>query len=134
VKQVLIDIDIVSLFLRNHPSVVENISEYLNEFDRINFSIISYYEILSGLKYRDAKKQLDSFLEFAYYNSILPITRDSVDSSTNIYADLRGKGNLIDDIDILIAGIAISNDLVLITHNVNHFGRINGLDVEDWYR
>ncbi|HDP99977.1 MAG TPA: type II toxin-antitoxin system VapC family toxin, partial [bacterium] len=91
------------------------------------------YEILSGLKYKNAEKQLAAFLQFAEYNSIIPITKDSIEISTDIYADLRTKGRLIDDIDILIAGIAMSNNLVLVTHNTSHFKRINGLEVEDWF-
>ena len=132
-KQVLIDTDILSLFLRNHPNVVDHFRKYLDDYEKISFSIITYYEIISGLKYRDAKKQLDSFLKFTEYNSVLPITLDSIDKSAEIYTDLRKKGNLIDDIDILIAGIAISNDLELISHNQSHFERISGLKLGDWY-
>ena len=132
VKPVLVDSDTISFYLRDHPKVVEHFEEYLSEFERINFSIISYYEILSGLKYKDARKQLAAFLEFVEYNSMLPITKDSIEFSADIYADLRKKGELIDDIDILIAGIVLSNDLVLVTHNTAHFERIDGLELEDW--
>jgi tRNA(fMet)-specific endonuclease VapC len=132
VKQVLVDTDIISLFLRNHTNVVKHFERYLKEFECINFSIISYYEILSGLKYRDAKKQLNTFLKFAQYNSILPLTKESIEISANIYAGLRNQGNLIDDIDILIVGIALLNNLKFVSHNKKHFERIDGLDLEDW--
>lgn len=33
---------------------------------------------------------------------------------------------------ILIAGIAISNDMVLITNNTKHFGKIDGLEIDNW--
>jgi tRNA(fMet)-specific endonuclease VapC len=33
---------------------------------------------------------------------------------------------------MLIAAIALANNLTLITHNVGEFGRINGLKIEDW--
>ncbi len=46
--------------------------------------------------------------------------------------NLRNQGNLIDDIDVLIAGIVLSNNLKLISHNKNHFERIEGLDLDDW--
>lgn len=49
-----------------------------------------------------------------------------------IYADLRKKGTPLDDIDLLIAGVAIANNLVLITHNQKHFSKIEGLELEDW--
>jgi len=52
--------------------------------------------------------------------------------SAEIYSDLRKKGELIDDIDILIAGIAKANNLVLVTHNRSHFERIMDLEIEDW--
>jgi tRNA(fMet)-specific endonuclease VapC len=55
-----------------------------------------------------------------------------VELSSEIYASLRKKGNPLDDIDILIAGIAIENKNILVTGNATHFGRIKGLNIEDW--
>ena len=34
--------------------------------------------------------------------------------------------------DILIAGIALSNNLVMVTDNTDHFERIAGLKIENW--
>jgi hypothetical protein len=41
-------------------------------------------------------------------------------------------GTPIGSNDLLIAAIALSNDLTLVTHNTREFGRINGLKYEDW--
>lgn len=120
------------MFFRGRSDVVSRFQQYLNEHSYINFSIITYYEILSGLKHRDAQKQLDLFIQFANQNIVLPLTQDSVSVSADIYANLRRKGNPVDDIDLLIAGVAISNNLTLITHNQRHFGRIDGLEYRDW--
>ena len=49
-KPVLIDTDILSMFLRKHRKVVAKFEKYLREYDSINISIITYYEIVSGLK------------------------------------------------------------------------------------
>ncbi len=59
-KPALIDTNILSFFFRNHYLVNERFRTYLREYGKINFSIITYYEILSGLKHRDAQKQLAS--------------------------------------------------------------------------
>jgi tRNA(fMet)-specific endonuclease VapC len=131
-KPALIDTNILSLFFRNQPLVVENFNAYIQEYGKINISIIAYYEIVSGLKHRDAQKQLTSFLEFASHNIILPLTTDSTTISGDIYASLRKKGTPVDDIDILIAGIAIANDLILVTNNRRDFEKIEGLEIEDW--
>lgn len=131
-KPCLLDTDILSLFFRNHPKVVENCNLYLKEYGKLNFSLITYYEILSGLKHRDANKQLNKFLAFSKLNRILLLSEESVTISAKIYAELRKKGTPVDDIDLLIAGVAVANDLVLITHNQKHFSKIEILELEDW--
>lgn len=120
-KPALIDTDILSLFFRNDLTVIGHFREYLQEHGRMNISILTFYEILSGLKHRDALKQLDMFFEFVKNNTILPLTEKSVAISSDIYAALRKTGNQLDDIDILIAGVAIAHDLVLVTHKCSPF-------------
>lgn len=128
----LIDTDILSMFLRNHPEVTDRFASYLARYKKMNISIITYYEIMSGLKHRDARKKTAAFLEFVSENSLLPLTEHSVRISAEIYAELRKEGKPLDDIDLLIAGIAVENRLVLVTHNQGHFGRIGRLETEDW--
>jgi len=131
-KQSLIDTDILSMFLRGNEKVKLNFEQYTRTYKNINFSIITYYEVLSGLRHRDANKQLDTFLRFASINTILPLTTGSCENSASIYADLRKKGTSVDDIDILIAGIALENNMSIVTNNINHFDRIEGLEVYNW--
>lgn len=33
---------------------------------------------------------------------------------------------------VQIASIALANDLILVTHNIREFSRIDGLKIEDW--
>jgi tRNA(fMet)-specific endonuclease VapC len=49
-----------------------------------------------------------------------------------IRAELERNGTTIGAHDLLIASIAIANDLILVTHNTREFLRISGLKVEDW--
>jgi tRNA(fMet)-specific endonuclease VapC len=49
-----------------------------------------------------------------------------------IKADLERKGRMIDDFDMAIAAIAMAHDCGVITHNVNHFKRIDHLIVNHW--
>ncbi len=73
-KPALVDTDILSKFFRGNIKIVENAEKYLQSYDAINFSIITYYEILNGLLYKEAKKQLEKFTDFADLNKILPLT------------------------------------------------------------
>lgn len=131
-KSCLIDTDILSRFFRLEANVVARIQEYLSQYDALNLSIVTYYEIVSGLKYKDANRQLDDFVKFAEQQNILPLTVESTTISGNIYAKLRQSGQLIGEMDTLIAGIALANGLVLVTANESHFRRIEELEVENW--
>lgn len=131
-KPALIDTDILSLFFRGDPAVVARFDAYIAEYDRVSISILTYYEIVSGLKHRDAHQQLATFLAFSSQSNIVPLTEPSVTLSAQIYADLRAAGMPLDDIDLLIAGSALVNDWILVTHNKKHFERIAGLQIEDW--
>lgn len=131
-KPALIDTDILSLFFRGQPEVVAHFATYTREYSKINFSIITYYEILSGLRHRDAQKQLSAFLGFTADNNLVLLTEQSVTLSAEIYATTRIKGMPIDDVDILIAGVALAHEWTLVTHNQRHFDKIAGLTVEDW--
>ncbi|GAK55586.1 hypothetical protein U27_02420 [Candidatus Vecturithrix granuli] len=72
------------------------------------------------------------FREFAAQNTVIPLTEEAVNIAGDIYAELYKQGTPLDDIDILIAGIALANNLLLITHNRKHFEKIHQLHIEDW--
>ena len=133
-KPVMLDTDILSEYFRGNPKVVEHVEQYLNEFSSINLSLITYYEVLNGLLYKDAKKQLKKFNSFVELNNIISLTIKSVKISAAIQAEFRKKGTIIGHTDTLIAGVAIANDLQLITNNTNHFKRIKGLDIANWMK
>ena len=106
----------------------------MKEHSSINFSIITYYEILNGLLYKDAKSQLKKFNAFVEYNTVLPLSMRAAVIAAEIYAALRRKRETIGHTDSLIAGIALANDLHLMTNNIKHFQRIEGLKLDSWLK
>ncbi|RUM68439.1 MAG: VapC toxin family PIN domain ribonuclease, partial [Sulfurospirillum sp.] len=44
----------------------------------------------------------------------------------------RKKGSIVADMDLMIASIAMAYDEPVISNNLKHFGRIEGLRVESW--
>lgn len=131
-KPAMLDTDILSEFLRGNLKVISRLDEHLEEYGFISFSIITYYEILNGLLYKDAKKQLAKFEEFAGFNKVIPLTLPMAKVAAAIQADLRNKGTEIGHTDTLIAGIALTSELQLVNNNTNHFKRIKGPDIVNW--
>ncbi len=49
-------------------------------------------------------------------------------------ADLERNGTAIPDLDLMIASVALSNQLTVVTANERHFRIIPGIEVENWLR
>lgn len=62
----------------------------------------------------------------------LPFDSKSAIIAGQVRANLEKKGTPIGPYDLQIAAIAMANDLILVTHNVREFSRIEGLNFEDW--
>jgi tRNA(fMet)-specific endonuclease VapC len=50
----------------------------------------------------------------------------------NFNSELKERGELIGDIDTLVASIALANNEKLITRNIKHYNRIRELEIESW--
>ncbi len=133
-KPVILDSDILSEFLRGNLQVKFKLDEQLKEFGFISLSVITHYEILNGLLYKDARKQLEKFNEFVRMNKVIPLTIKATKIAASIQANLRENGKLIGHTDVLIAATAMANELQLITNNTAHFKRIKGLETNNWIK
>lgn len=130
----LLDTDVLSEFLRGNPKVVLKVEEYLKEHGVISMSVVTYYEILNGLLYKDTRKFLERFNDFAALNQVVPLTQRMAEEAASIRAELRRKGQEIGHTDTLIAGTAIASGLLLVSNNTDHFRRIKGLVLENWVK
>lgn len=131
-KRVIVDTDTISYFFRGNADVVAKFDEHLKEHGFVCMSVVTYYEVLNGLYFKDAKNQLAQFEKFVDLNEVLPLTTAIAKRSAEIYSDLRKKGRTVGHNDVLIAATAIISDLTLITNNIRHFSRISRLDIDNW--
>ena len=118
--------------MRGEESVVEKVKAYLNIHDTLTISVITYYEIMRGIKALSNLKKIKAFNEFMSECNIEEIDSLIAEKAADIYDELRIAGRLVEDADILIAATAIINELVVVTDNAKHFERIKGLKYENW--
>ncbi len=128
----LLDTDILSAIMRQHPVVIPKAQASLMDHERFTFSIITRYEILRGLKAKGAAKQITTFDRFCDVNTVLQLTDEAIVKASDIYAFLRQRGELIGDADILIAATALTDGLCVATNNLEHFRRIPELQIQNW--
>jgi tRNA(fMet)-specific endonuclease VapC len=129
----LLDTDTLSEVMKGkNLSVEQHAREYLRTHGQFRISVITRYEILRGLKSKQAVRQIAIFENKCNKSYIYPVTDEIVVQASDIYAHLHQKGLLISDADILIAATAIVHNLTLITGNVDHFNRIPHLLCNSW--
>ena len=128
----LLDTDILSALMRQIPEATGRAKSSLGDHAQLTISLVTRFEILRGLKVKGATSQLAAFEAFCLKNEIVPITDEIVVVAADIYADLHSRGQLIPDADILIAATATHHGLLLATNNQRDFGRVAGLQIDNW--
>jgi len=88
-KRCTLDTNIITAFMKNDSAVVRKISDYLEVFDALTINIISYYEILRGLKDLGKADKLRKFEEFMQENELISIRKETVQKAAEIYAYLQ---------------------------------------------
>jgi tRNA(fMet)-specific endonuclease VapC len=100
----------------------------------ISIPVIALFELEVGISKstfpEKRRRQLESLVSVV---SILSFGHVEAKYAAAIRADLEKQGRPIGPYDVLIAGTALANKGILVTHNTKEFARIDGLQIEDWY-
>ena len=89
-------------------------------------------ELKYGVENSKKPKELRAIIEaFIPKFFVVPIY-NSLDVYAKEKAKLRKQGFMIDDFDILIGATSITNEMIMITNNVDHFVRLDNIIIEDW--
>lgn len=133
-QPVLLDTNILSAIMRRDGRATARARRYLLEHHHLAFSVITRYEVLRGLLTRQAVRQQLAFEQLCAASIVLPLTDEVAIQAAAIYADLRVRGDLIGDADILIAATALVQGYAVATNNEAHYRWIATLAVENWLR
>ena len=78
-------------------------------------------------------KELERVDRFVDIFPEVKLSKRSMRRFGEIKASLERKGVRLADADIIIGSIAIEEGLALVTGNVRHYNRIEGLAIENWF-
>lgn len=124
-----LDSDILIDFLRGKERAVKYI-ESIGKSSRLVTTIINAFELYYGAyKYNRNVEKLNEFLQSM---EILPFTLAEAKKATEIMANLESRGEVIGLKYVLISSITISNNCIIVTGNVKHFNKIQGIKIENW--
>lgn len=127
-----LDTNIVTYFLKGDKSIIDRVSDEADKGNIIVIPPIVFYEIKRWLLTLDAKKKMSIFETMYSISGISVIDKEILEAASVIYSNLRKKGIVIDDNDILIATYCIHHNFILATNNEKHFKHIANLNTVNW--
>lgn len=90
-------------------------------------------EMFAGsLNSQEPERSLAQQRQFFAVFGTLAFDDKAAEAYAPIRAYLKRTGQMTGVIDLLIAAIALANNLILVTHNTNEFQRVPNLIIEDW--
>lgn len=111
----------------------QSVTEAMEEVDKTGtgaVSSISVMEVWEGIRLADASNQerqrVKQLLEEVRE---VEFDRHCAIQAGEISAELRQTGSQIEPPDVMIAGTALANDMPVVTRNVEHFERIEELEI-----
>jgi tRNA(fMet)-specific endonuclease VapC len=122
----LVDSDWIIDGLKGIPSAVATLAQLGPSGFAI--STIAFAEVLEGaMRESDPAARIADLRAFLAGYRMLPVSEETARIFAERRAALRQQGNLIPDLDLLIAATAIEHGLALLTRNQSHFARVPGL-------
>jgi tRNA(fMet)-specific endonuclease VapC len=128
VNKSLLDTDILSEIGKGiDQTVARNSAAYRTAFGRYTLSTVSVMEVIRGLEKRQSVRRLQAFLVSLPSLEILPFAESAAELAARIVGKLERTGQPIGIADPMIAAIALTHGLELVTGNTAHFQRIQQL-------
>jgi predicted nucleic acid-binding protein len=127
-----LDTDILVSLLKGAPDAIEKIRALQESGNPISTTMITAYELLKGayISYKP-DENLSKVRESVSNLRLLELTFGAAEEASRIYKDLRDRGRLIGEFDVLIAGIVKFYDESLVTRD-EHFKPIRGIRLIHW--
>jgi tRNA(fMet)-specific endonuclease VapC len=124
----LIDTDWIIHYLTGRSDIVSTLRELRPQ--GLAICIISAAELYEGVYYSRnpsaSQKSVEEFLENIF---ILQINMEICRIFGSQRGKLRKRGNMVGDLDLLIAATCLHHNLTLLTNNVRHFERLEDLQI-----
>lgn len=135
----VLDTDHLSIYQRGVEPLTSKLFKVAHPPDNLALTIITVDEQLRGRLAQVRNAATSARLAQAYYwlhetfdqLSRFPVL-DFDDSAANIYDDLLARKLRVGTQDLRIAAIVLSQGGVLLTRNRQDFGKVAGLQSEDW--
>ncbi|MBI2630388.1 type II toxin-antitoxin system VapC family toxin [Candidatus Pacearchaeota archaeon] len=126
-----LDSDILIDFLRKDKIAIGKIKELNETGQKLTTTSINVFELFKGALRSKQDSAIESLNGLFSVLDILDFDFLASQKASEIFENLRIKGEPIDPLDLMIASIAVINNEKLVTRNKKHFNRISELEIDE---
>jgi tRNA(fMet)-specific endonuclease VapC len=127
-NKALLDTDTFSEMTKGvNPTVAAHAKAYRTAFARYTISAVTFMEVIRGYQKKQASRQLQSFLAAIASEEVIPFDQAAAGLAGTIGGELERSGRPIGLADTMIAAIALTHGLELVTGNTAHFQYVQNL-------
>ncbi len=126
----------IALINNKAPNVRSRLQRALAEDAKVLVSSVVAFELWYGVA-KSSRPEANARLVDVFFAgpvSLLAFEPEDAKVAGRLRASLEAVGKPIGAYDLLIAGQALRHQLTLITANAREFGRVKGLECQDWAR
>lgn len=127
----LLDTDTIIYSMKGNANVQKNVREHSDA--PLSISVITLMELYYGArKSQRVAANLAKIKTLEQAIEVIPVGLESTEIFGLLKANLEVVGKRMDDFDLIIAACALAHNLTLVTNNMKHFQRIEGLKLANW--
>jgi tRNA(fMet)-specific endonuclease VapC len=128
----MLDTDICSYVLRSRPASVKARFDEAGS-DALSVSTVVLAELLYGAARHPAGVAIRrEIVDFVSRLAVLPWDEAAAEHYGDIRAELEKRGKPLGAMDLMIAAHARSRGATLVSNDVRHFRRVEGLPLANW--
>ncbi len=126
--QYLLDTSVIISYLRGRKPQVDVVDSLDGE---LTTSFVCLSELYEGIaRVKDSKSAEKTVLEFFEgMDEVYGVDENVAKQFGFLRSQLKKSGEILEDLDILIAATCIAYGATLVTENVKHFSRVSGLEI-----
>lgn len=129
----MLDTDTCIYTIKRKPAHLKRL--FNAHIGQLAISAVTWGELIFGAeKSSNVEANIAQIEGFAGRLEILPFGNHEARQFGQLKAELQKKGKPIGPYDMMIAGHARSQGLILVTNNVREFKRVDGLRLENWIK
>lgn len=127
----LLDTGTIIYNLKGNDAITRNLQYHFE--DPMKICVITLMELYFGAyKSEKVTGNLAKIRTIENFFDIISTGKECAEIFGMLKASLEKSGTPLDDFDLIIASCALSQNLILVTNNIKHFSRVEGLKLSNW--